>query len=64
MQSLNILLLDGLLRNQGNVWLTRSSADRLSVVAVILLSANKRLRVLRADNLHLVAECLELARAQ
>ncbi len=61
MQRLDVLLLDGLLRDEGNVRLTRGRADRLGVVAVVLLSTHERLHVLRADDLHLVPERLELA---
>jgi hypothetical protein len=39
MQSLNILLLDALFRDQRNMWLTRRRADRLGVIAVVLLPA-------------------------
>ena len=41
--------------------LTRGRTDRLGVVAIILLPAHERLHVLRADDLHLMPEGLELA---
>ena len=62
MQGLDILLFDGLLRNKGNMRLTRCSADRFSVVAVVLLPTYERLHILRADQLHFVSERFEYAR--
>lgn len=43
---LDILLLDALLRNERNVGLARGCADRFSVVAVVLLSADERLHII------------------
>ena len=60
MERLNILLLNGLLRNKGNVRLSSSGADRLGVVAVVLLPTHERLHILRADDLHVMPERLEL----
>ena len=51
-----------LLRNKGNMRLTRCSADRFSVVAVVLLPTYERLHILRADQLHFVSERFEYAR--
>lgn len=41
MQSLNILLLDALLRDKWNMWLARGYTDRLGVIAVVLLPAHE-----------------------
>ena len=46
MQSLDVLLLNGLLRHQRDVCLARSSADRLGVIAVILLPTHEELHIL------------------
>lgn len=59
---LNVLLLDRLLRDVGNVWLPCCCDDRFSVITVILLAANKRLHILGADDRHAVSERLELTR--
>src|SRR6266853_905429 len=40
---LNVLLLDGLLRDARNVWLPCCCDDCLRVIAIVLLPANKRL---------------------
>ena len=61
MQGLNILLLDGLLGNEGDMRLARSRADGLRVVAVVLLSPHKGLHILRTDQLDLMPERLKLA---
>jgi hypothetical protein len=55
-ESLDVLLRDCLLRNEGNVRLACRCADRLGIVAVILLPSHKRFDVLRANDLDLVAE--------
>jgi hypothetical protein len=59
MQCLNVLLLNRFLGNEGNVGLPGCGADRLSIIAVVLLSAHKRLHVLRADDFYLVPERFE-----
>src|SRR5215471_3039880 len=58
-QSLDILLLDSLLRNERNMRLARRCDDCFRVIAIVLLPPHKWLHVLRADNLHLVSQCLE-----
>src|SRR4029078_9202389 len=60
MQSLDILLLDRLLRDERDVRLAGGGGNRFSVVAVVLLPAHKGLNILRADDLHPVAKCLKL----
>ena len=60
MQGLDVLLLDRLLWDERNVRLACGGADRLSVVAVVLLPPHKGLNILRADDLHPVAKCLKL----
>lgn len=62
MECLNVLLLDGLLRNERNVRLPRGGANRFGVIAVVLLASDEWLHILRADDLHLMAERLELSR--
>jgi len=61
MQRLNVLLLDRLLRHERNMWLARRRADRLGVIAIVLLTTHERLHILWADDLHLVAERFKLA---
>lgn len=61
-QGLDVLLLDRLLRHEGNVRLTRRPADRLGFIGVIPLPPHERLHILRADDLHCVPECFELPR--
>ena len=48
MQSLNILLLDALLWDEGNIRRPRGCADRLGVIAVVHLPAHEGLHILRA----------------
>jgi hypothetical protein len=55
------LLFDRLLRNEGNMRLTCSCADRLGIVAVILLPSHKRLYILRADESDLMAKSFKLS---
>ena len=62
MQGLDVLLLDGLLGDEGNLGLARGRTDRLGVIAVVLLSADEWLHILRADDLHLMTQFLALAR--
>ncbi len=62
MQGLDVLLLNGLLRDERNVRLARCRADRFSVVAVVLLTPHEGLHILRADNLHLMPKSFELTR--
>src|SRR6516225_2501270 len=62
MQRLDVLLLDRLLRDKRNVRLPRGYADRVCVIAVILLPAHKRLYILGADNLDPMPERLKLTR--
>jgi hypothetical protein len=62
MQGLDVLLLGGLLGDEGNLGLARGRTDRLGVIAVVLLSADKWLHILRADDLHLMTQFLALAR--
>lgn len=50
MQRLDVLLLNRLLQNEGNVRLTGCHTDRLGVIAVILLPAHERLHILQADD--------------
>ena len=61
-QRLHILLLYALLGHQRNVGLAHGRADRLGIVAVVLLPAHERFHILRADDLHLVAKGFKLAR--
>lgn len=60
MPSLDILLLDRLFRDERDVRLACGGADRFSVVAVVLLPAHKGFNLLRANDLHPVANCLKL----
>ena len=60
-QGLDVLLLDRLRRHEAHVGLPGGGADGLGVIAVGLLAAHEGLHVLRADDLHPVAELLELA---
>jgi len=62
MQRLDVLLRDRLLRDKRNVRLPCGYADRLRVIAVILLPAHKRLYILGADHLDPMAERLKLMR--
>ena len=62
MQGLNVLLLDALSRDERDVWLACRGADRFRVIAVVLLPPHERLDILRADQLDLMPERLELAR--
>src|SRR4029077_4219397 len=59
---LDVLLLDGLLRDARNVWLPCCCDDRFSVIAIVLLPANKRLHIRWADDRHVVPERLKLTR--
>jgi hypothetical protein len=59
---LDILLLEGLLWDKLDMRLTRGCADRLSVIAVVLLTAHKGLNILRTDDLDPLAKRLELPR--
>jgi hypothetical protein len=61
MQRLDILLLDRFLRHEAHVGLPGRRADRLGIVAVVLLTHRERLDVLRADDLDRVPKALELA---
>jgi hypothetical protein len=60
-EGLDILLLHALFGHQRNVGLTHSRADCLGIVAVVLLPSHERFHILRADDLHLVAQFLKLA---
>jgi hypothetical protein len=62
MKCLNVLLLDCLLGNTGNVRLSRGRANGFGVVAIRLLMAHKRLYILRTDNLYPVAGAFQLPR--
>jgi hypothetical protein len=62
MQRLDVLLLNGLFQDESNVRLARCRANRLSVVAVVLLTPHEGLHILRAYDLHLMPKRFELAR--
>jgi hypothetical protein len=49
-----------LLLDERNARLPRCRADRLGVIAAVLLPAHKRLHVSRADDLRLMPKCFEL----
>src|SRR5712672_783372 len=59
-ERLDVLLFEGLLRHEPHVPLLYRSADRLCVIAVVLLPAYEWLHVLRGHDLHGVTELLEL----
>src|ERR1700756_523394 len=59
MQCLDVLLRDRLLRDKRDVRLPCGYADRLRVIAVILLPAHKRFHILRANNFNLMPNCLK-----
>src|SRR5258708_1160903 len=57
---LDVLLFEGLLRHEPHVTLLYRGADRLGVIAVVLLPADEWLHVLRGHYLNRVTELLEL----
>src|SRR5271155_581333 len=59
-ECLDVLLFEGLLRHEPHVPLLYRSADRLCVIAVVLLPADEWLHILRSHDLHRVTELLEL----
>lgn len=59
MKRLNVLLLNSPLRNKRNVGLAHGSADRLGVIAIVLLPSYKWLHKLPADYFHSMDNCLE-----
>jgi hypothetical protein len=61
MQSLDILLLDGLLGDEGDMRLTRCRADGFRVIAVVLLPPHEGLHILGADQLDLMSKRFEFA---
>lgn len=60
MQSLNILLLNALLRNNWNMRLACRRADRFGVIAVVLLPAHEWFYILQAYQINLMSERLKL----
>lgn len=60
MQSLNVLLFFVLWRNELHVRLTHSRANRLGIVAIILLMLHEGLHILRRDNSDRVPKFFEL----
>jgi hypothetical protein len=63
-QHLNILLFDRALRYEPHVWLLDRDADRLGIVAVILLVTPERLHILRTYDPQCVAVPLKLPRPE
>ena len=51
MQDLDVLLLDALLGDEGDMRLTGGCADRFRIIAVVLLPPHKGLHILQADQL-------------
>lgn len=48
MERLDVLLLDGFLRHEWNVRLAGRRADRFGIIAIIILTSDKWLNILRA----------------
>lgn len=62
MQGLDVLLLDALLGDEGDMRLAGGRADRLRIVAIVLLPPHKGLHILRADYFDLMPKRFELPR--